>query len=77
MHTHNSQPQPANKPLVLAGKTYDSRLIIGSGKYRDFQQNLDALEASGAQMITVAIRMYRTTLKWAIIKFLISRPKGN
>jgi thiazole synthase len=56
MHTHNSQPQPANKPLVLAGKTYDSRLIIGSGKYRDFQQNLDALEASGAQMITVAIR---------------------
>ena len=56
MHTQNSQPQPANKPLVLAGKTYESRLIIGSGKYRDFQQNLDALEASGAQMITVAIR---------------------
>jgi thiazole synthase len=54
MHKHNNQP--ANTPLVLAGKTYHSRLIIGSGKYRDFQQNLDALEASGAQMITVAIR---------------------
>lgn len=47
---------PVDKPLVLAGKTYQSRLIIGSGKYRDFQQNLDALVASGAEMITVAIR---------------------
>lgn len=45
-----------DKPLVLAGKTYQSRLIIGSGKYRDFEQNLAALEASGAEMITVAIR---------------------
>lgn len=47
---------PSDKPLVLAGRTYQSRLIIGSGKYRDFQQNLAALEASGAEMITVAIR---------------------
>lgn len=47
---------PVDKPLVLAGKTYQSRLIIGSGKYHDFQQNLDALVASGAEMITVAIR---------------------
>lgn len=45
-----------DKPLVLAGKTYQSRLIIGSGKYRDFQQNLAAMQASGAEMITVAIR---------------------
>src|SRR5690554_2449414 len=45
-----------DKPLILAGKTYQSRLIIGSGKYRDFEQNLAALEASGAEMITVAIR---------------------
>ena len=33
-----------DKPLNLAGKTYNSRLIIGSGKYRDFQENLIALE---------------------------------
>ena len=46
----------ADKPLVIAGKTYDSRLIIGSGKYRDFDQTLQALQASGARMITVAIR---------------------
>lgn len=45
-----------DKPLILAGKTYQSRLIIGSGKYQDFAQNLAALEASGAEMITVAIR---------------------
>ncbi|MGM0632916.1 MAG: thiazole synthase [Pseudomonadota bacterium] len=43
-------------PLRIAGRTYQSRLIIGSGKYRDFDQNRQALEASGAEMITVAIR---------------------
>lgn len=42
--------------LTVAGKAYGSRLIIGSGKYRDFSENLAALEASGAEMITVAIR---------------------
>jgi len=45
-----------DSPLVIAGKPYASRLIIGSGKYESFQQNLDALVASGAEMITVAIR---------------------
>ena len=45
-----------DKPLNLAGKSYNSRLIIGSGKYRDFQENLIALEKSGAEIITVAIR---------------------
>jgi thiazole synthase len=45
-----------DSPLVIAGKAYASRLIIGSGKYQSFQQNLDALVASGAEMITVAIR---------------------
>lgn len=42
--------------LTVAGRTYGSRLIIGSGKYKDFTENLEALEASGAEMITVAIR---------------------
>ncbi|MGI9250982.1 MAG: thiazole synthase [Pseudohongiellaceae bacterium] len=42
--------------LIIAGKPYTSRLIIGSGKYQDFQQNLTALEQSGAEIITVAIR---------------------
>ncbi|MEZ5528089.1 MAG: thiazole synthase [Gammaproteobacteria bacterium] len=43
-------------PLNIAGRDYQSRLIVGSGKYASFQQNLDALVASGAEMITVAIR---------------------
>ena len=45
-----------DKPLVIAGVEYQSRLIIGSGKYKDFEENLSALEASAAEMITVAIR---------------------
>ena len=45
-----------DKPLQVAGVEYQSRLIIGSGKYKDFQENLAALEASAAEMITVAIR---------------------
>lgn len=42
--------------LKVAGKAYRSRLIVGTGKYKDFQQNADALEASGAEIITVAVR---------------------
>ncbi len=46
----------SDTPLVIAGVSYQSRLIIGSGKYKDFAENLSALEVSGAEMITVAIR---------------------
>lgn len=42
--------------LTVAGVEYKSRLIIGSGKYKDFQENLAALEQSAAEIITVAIR---------------------
>src|SRR5437763_13947493 len=43
-------------PLVIAGKGYESRLLVGTGKYRDFAQTRAAIEASGAQIVTVAIR---------------------
>jgi len=43
-------------PLVIAGKTYASRLLIGTGKYQDFAQTRAAVEASGAEIVTVAIR---------------------
>lgn len=43
-------------PLLIAGTTYRSRLLVGSGKYRDLDQTRDATEASGAEIITVAIR---------------------
>jgi thiazole synthase len=42
--------------LVIAGKSYSSRLLVGTGKYRDFAQTREAIEASGAQIVTVAIR---------------------
>jgi thiazole synthase len=43
-------------PLVIAGATYTSRLLIGTGKYRDFAETRAAVDASGAQIVTVAIR---------------------
>jgi thiazole synthase len=42
--------------LIIAGKAYSSRLLVGSGKYKDLEQTRLATEASGAQIITVAIR---------------------
>ena len=42
--------------LIIAGKSYSSRLLVGTGKYRDFAQTGAAIEASGAQIVTVAIR---------------------
>ncbi len=41
---------------TVAGKTFRSRLIVGTGKYKDFAQNAAALEASGAEIVTVAVR---------------------
>ncbi|MCX7960820.1 MAG: thiazole synthase [Burkholderiales bacterium] len=43
-------------PLVIAGRRYTSRLLVGTGKYRDFEQTRAAIEASGAEIVTVAIR---------------------
>ena len=42
--------------LTIAGKTYNSRLLVGSGKYKDLTETREATEASGADIITVAIR---------------------
>ncbi|MBL1429979.1 MAG: thiazole synthase [Robiginitomaculum sp.] len=48
--------QVQDKPLTIAGRVFGSRLIIGTGKYKDYQQNADALAASGAEIVTVAMR---------------------
>ncbi len=42
--------------LIIAGKSYSSRLLVGTGKYKDFAETQAAIEASGAQIITIAIR---------------------
>ncbi|MGA7674731.1 MAG: sulfur carrier protein ThiS [Rhizomicrobium sp.] len=52
---------PVDKPLVIAGKTFRSRLIVGTGKYKTYAQNAAALEASGAEMVTVAVRRVNLT----------------
>ena len=42
--------------LTIAGKTYSSRLLIGTGKYKDFDETRESIETSGAEIVTVAIR---------------------
>jgi thiazole synthase len=49
-----------NDTLTIAGKRYSSRLLVGTGKYKDFTETRAALDASGAEIVTVAIR--RTNL---------------
>jgi len=49
-----------DKPLVIAGKTYASRLLVGTGKYKDLNETAQAIEASGAEIVTMAVR--RTNL---------------
>ena len=46
----------ADDTWTVAGRTFRSRLIVGTGKYRDFAQNAAAVEASGAEIVTVAVR---------------------
>jgi thiazole synthase len=46
----------AMQPLVIAGRAFQSRLIVGTGKYKDGAETQAAIEASGAEMVTVAVR---------------------
>src|SRR5947208_8333137 len=46
----------SSDPLVIAGRSYHSRLLVGTGKYKDFAETRDAVIASGAEIVTVAIR---------------------
>ena len=46
----------ADDSWTVAGRTFRSRLIVGTGKYKDFAQNAAAVEASGAEIVTVAVR---------------------
>jgi thiazole synthase len=45
-----------DSPFLLAGKRYQSRLLVGTGKYKNMQQTKSAIEASGAEIVTVAVR---------------------
>lgn len=51
-----SSSAPAPKPLTIAGRTFESRLILGTGKFPSPESMRDALAASGTRMVTVALR---------------------
>ena len=53
-------PVTANDALTIAGVDFDSRLLVGTGKYQDLAQTAAAIDASGAQIVTMAVR--RTNL---------------
>jgi thiazole synthase len=56
------ETQPSqDKPFTVASRTFKSRLIIGTGKYKSYEENARALEASGAEIVTVAVRRVNLT----------------
>jgi thiazole synthase len=60
MSEHSERPLPEDKPLEIAGRVYKSRLLVGTGKYRDMAETGQAIETSGAEIVTFAVR--RTNL---------------
>ena len=56
VHFVGGGSQAANDTWTVAGRTFKSRLIVGTGKYKDFEQNAAAVEAAGAEIVTVAVR---------------------
>ncbi len=65
----------SNDTLVIAGRTFASRLIVGTSRYPDPRTMLDALEASGTEMVTVAVR--RISLTDGSKESLISMLRGR
>ena len=59
----------ADTPLTIAGRSFSSRLFVGTGKYKDEEETVAAIEASGAEVVTVALRRVdlsapRNLLSW-------------
>ncbi len=54
---------PDDDPFVIAGRSFRSRLIVGTGKYKDYAMNAAAVEAAGAEIVTVAVRRVNLTDK--------------
>ena len=55
----DTQTTPLDKPLVVGPRTLNSRLIVGTGKYENYETMQQALDASGSEVITVAVRRER------------------
>jgi len=56
--------------LIIAGRSFRSRLIVGTGKYKSFQETARALEASGADMVTVAVRRVNLDRKESLLDYI-------
>ena len=54
--TPTAEPVTRDQPLTIGGRHFRSRLMVGTGKYRDNGQMAKAIEASGAEIVTVAVR---------------------
>jgi len=54
-------PQRALNPLIIAGRTFQSRLMTGTGKYRNFDQMRQSIAACGSEIVTVAVRRVQTS----------------
>tara|TARA_A100001037_G_scaffold150700_1_gene136092 strand:- start:9194 stop:10192 length:999 start_codon:yes stop_codon:yes gene_type:complete len=56
-----SGPSQEADPFVVAGREFHSRLVVGTGKYKDFEETRRAIEVSGADIVTVAVRRVNVT----------------
>jgi len=56
MTNQGSASSLVDSPLVIDGKTYQSRLLVGTGKYKNLDETREAITASGAEIVTVAVR---------------------
>ena len=63
--------------LKIAGKSLKSRLIVGTGKYKNFSETAKAVEASGAVMVTVAVRRLNILDKKKTNTNRLFKPKKN
>src|SRR5687767_3956857 len=54
--SHESATHTDPQPFVIAGREFHSRLMVGTGKYESNARMLEAIEASGAEVVTVAVR---------------------
>ena len=64
-----SVTEPAEAPLVIGGREFQSRLLVGTGKYKDNEAMVKTIEASGAEVVTVAVRRIDLDRK--------TRPRGG
>ena len=73
--------------FTIANKNYNSRLIVGTGKYKNFEETANAVKASGAEIVTVAVRRvnilnkdqpdYVLLLAWHLSKPIINKWKNK